>query len=136
MSFESVVTIVLTPVFVGVIRLLFASEVQYFLALVYTYFWRPFDIDRDGKTHDWCLLHSAASGTWSYVSLLYRFNPFDGTSGVHVHRYDEVWECVSVERIRFADWMNMRKAAIVTPPPGLEHKIKYKQRERHVEFSV
>ena len=110
---ESFTTLFIVPVVVGVLRLLFASEVRYFISLVVTFFWRPFDLDKNGKTHDWCMLHSSASGEWSRVSLLYDFNPFNGKSGVYVHRYDDDGRCVHKERIRFADWHTMRKAVIV-----------------------
>ena len=116
MVVEKLLTIFVIPVVAGVLRLLFADELRYFIALVVTYFWRPFDTDRNGKTHDWCMLHSAASGNWSCVSLLYKFNPFNGTSGVYVHRYNANWEVIHVERIRFADWHLMRKAVIVKDP--------------------
>jgi len=109
---ESFATLFVIPVTAGVLRLLFAEELRYAIALVCTYFWRPFDTDKNGKTHDWCMLHSSASGNWSRVSLLYEFNPFNGKSGVYVHRYEK-GVCVFVERVRFADWGNMRKGVIV-----------------------
>ena len=135
MLFTSVFTVVVVPVVIGVLRLLFASELKYLAALVFTYFWRPFDIDENGETHDWCMLHSSASGEWSCVSLLYKFNPFNGTSCVHVHRYNDNWECIHVERIRFADWMTMRKAVIVQPSNELKRKLK-NQQEDNVEYSI
>lgn len=122
-NIETISSVIIIPVVLGVLRVLFASELQYFISLVISYIWRPFDIDRNGKTHDWCMLHSSASGSWSYVSLLYKFNPFNGTSGVHVHRYDENWNCISVERVRFADWAHMRKAVILFIPVELRYRI-------------
>ena len=114
-SVESFIAVIVIPVTVGVLKVLFSEELRYLVALVISYFIRPFDTDKNGKTHDWCYLHSAASGNWSKVSLLYRFNPFNCTSGVYVHRYDMDGRCISVERIRYADWHKMRKAVIVNP---------------------
>jgi hypothetical protein len=111
---ELVSNVIIVPVVVGVVRLLFAEEFKYFISLVVTFFWRPFDMDKNGKTHDWCMLHSSANGEWSKVSLLYNFNPFNGKSGVYVHRYTDKGKCKHIERIRFADWHNMRKAVIVS----------------------
>lgn len=112
------------PVVVGVLRVLFADELRYFIALIVTFFWRPFDTDKNGRTHDWCMLHSSASGEWSLVSLLYNFNAFNGKSGVYVHRYDKEWKCTFVERIRFADWHGMRKGVI-----GKEFQRNFKEIE-------
>lgn len=113
-TIESFSTVVILPIIIGVVKVLFAEEIRYFFALVFSYFWRPFDTDRNGKTHDWCMLHSSASGTWTRVSLLYKFNPFNGSSGVYVHRYDHNGALLHIERIRFADWAKMRKAVIAS----------------------
>jgi len=117
----------------GVFRRLFDSEINYLIGVIITYFHRPFDLDNDGTTHDWCLLRDSASGSWTYVSLLYQFNLVRPTSGVLVHRYDESWSLVSVQRMSFDKWKLADKARINADnlPDGLAEKIQ-ELRHKHL----
>lgn len=127
MDVENFTSVVVIPVVLGVFRLLFETELQYLIALIFNFVWRPYDIDRNLKTMDWCMLHNGASGEWSFVSLSYCFFPFVGTSGVYIHRYDKAdWTLLHVERVRFADFVRMRKAAIVKIPTELKKIIENK----------
>lgn len=122
---DVVVALIVVPVVLSVLRLAFTDEINYWVGAFLAYSRRPFDIDRNPRTHDWCQLFNGANGEWSTVSLTYKFGLFRGRNGVYVHYYDDKWSLVRVERVPFAQW-NLRSKArlnISNLPEGLEAHI-------------
>ncbi|WBC28349.1 hypothetical protein PBPMD00_0 [Pinkberry virus LS07-2018-MD00] len=118
--------VILIPVVLAAIKTLLSNEISYWCTLIYCYFNRPFDLDNNPDTHDWCMLYNPGDGTWSPVSLTFHFSIFKGKNGVFVHRYDEKWCLVSVERVGFNRWKHDCFKAHLNRdnlPSGLYNKI-------------
>jgi hypothetical protein len=123
---DSLVLWLVVPVIVAILRNAFSREIEYWTGAFLAYNRRPFDLDRNPKTHDWCQLFNPASGEWSTVSLTYKFTPFRGSNGVYVHYYDESsdWVLLRTERVPFSDWSSRCKARLnpASLPRGLPLK--------------
>lgn len=113
-SNDWIVALVVAPVLLGFLRTAFSSEIEYWIGAYSAYRLRPFDLDRDPRTHDWCYLRDGASGEWSVVSLSHRLSFSRGQNGVFVHYYDPAsdWELVRVERVPFSEWSRRCKARL------------------------
>ena len=118
--------LVVTPVLLGFLRSAFSSEIEYWVGAYTAYRLRPFDLDRDPRTHDWCYLRDDASGEWSVVSLTYRLSFSRGGNGVFVHYYDSDWDLLRVERVPFSEWGRRCKARLNVSnlPRGLDSAIR------------
>lgn len=101
---------IFVPCALGFLRSSFSSEIEYWVGAFFAFHRRPYDLDRNPKTHDWCYLQNGASGDWSPVSLTYNFSVFRGQNGVFVHYYDHDWELERVERVPFDKWGGRCKA--------------------------
>lgn len=118
---DPLLVLVVVPSLLMLARLAFSGEIRYWLGAWRAYRLRPFDVDRDPKTPDWCQQFNGASGVWETVSLTYSFGLCRGKNGVYVHYYDEDWVRVRVERVPFCAWSERRKARLDPRnlPPGI-----------------
>lgn len=117
---------VIVPVILLVLRTLLGNEISYWVTVLSCYLHRPFDLDNRVDTHDWCMLYNPGDGTWSACSLTFHFGMFRGKNGVYVHRYDENWDLVSVQRVPFVEWKRDVKKAHMNRenlPAGLREKL-------------
>lgn len=120
--YDNFILLVLIPVVLGLLNKLFSDQILYFVGVFRYALFRPFDVDGNPSSPDWCLIYNPGNGDWSYVSVTYSLNPFSCTCGVHVTRYDsEKWVPVSKERFTFPRWVAVSKARIVLDavPSGL-----------------
>lgn len=99
--------LIVIPVLVALLRAAFSDEISYWMGVLSCYFYRPFDVDKNPATHDWCYLYNPGNGEWSLVSLTFHFSCFRGRNGVYVHRYDKDWNLEMIQRIPFANWREM-----------------------------
>ena len=114
------VYIVAVPVVLGLLKELFSGEIRYWWVVADCYFHRPYDLDQNSKTHDWCYLYNPGNGEWDCVSITARFTLWKHNNGVLVHRYGKDpdsgeydWkECTSIERVNFPAWKECQKARI------------------------
>jgi hypothetical protein len=103
--------LLLLPVGLTVVRSVFQKEILYWVGFLSAYVYRPYDLDGNPDTHDWCMLYNPGDGSWSYVSMTYRFGLFKSNTGVFVHRYrPDTFEHVMVQRLSFAEWASCGKA--------------------------
>lgn len=121
LSVQILATSVIVPVVVMTLRSLFAKEISYLSNVVTFYYHRPYDLDHDRTTHDWCMLYNPGDGKWEYASLTYRFSILKTNCGIYVHRYDpDTWQIVSIERIPFYKWNEVQHARI-----GVQESVPY-----------
>jgi len=100
---------------VGIFIRIFNKEIDYWVTALSAYYTRPYDVDRNPKTHDWCKLYNPGSGGWEVVSLTFRLTPKKGGNGVFIHYYDhttEPWQISHVQRVSFLEWKDKQKARI------------------------
>ena len=119
---DVLVGLVVVPVVLGFLRAAFSREIDYWVGAWMSYRRRPFDLDRDPKTPDWCQLYNPGSGTWDTVSLVFRFTLWKGDNGVFVTYYDPSdWSPLRRERVPYSDWSSRVKARIIreNAPGGL-----------------
>lgn len=107
--------IIAIPVGIGITKTLFADEILYWLGVWSVYTYRPFDLDGDTTTPDWCMLFNAGTGMWEYVSITFQFSIFKGENGVYVTRYDPSngYKAINKERIPFSRWKATQRAHII-----------------------
>lgn len=122
---ESLIALIIIPVILGIIKSLFNDEIEYWIGVTSSLLHRPFDLDNNPSTPDWCMLYNSGAGQWEYVSITFHFGLFKGKNGVFVTRYNNEWEAVSVERIPFAKWKTLPRAKICydTIPTSLRIKL-------------
>ena len=146
---EQIVYVVIIPVVVGILKSLFAEEIRYYLCMLYYLCFRPFDLDRDPATHDWCMLYNPGDGSWSPVSITYCFGSGfrSRLSGVYVHRYEtkrdsdtddaDQLELLSVERVPFNEWASCKKARLIpeNPPASVQRHIQH-MRSQNVKENI
>lgn len=104
---------------VGIFLRLFNREIDYWITAIAAYYKRPYDIDRNPKTHDWCKLFNLGNGEWEIVSLTFRLAPRKDGNGVFVHYYDteaKPWKVIHTQRIPFLEWKAKEKARIPYKP--------------------
>lgn len=127
------------PVLLALLKTILGDEITYWLTFIYCYYNRPFDIDGNPDTHDWCMIYNPGDGSWTCCSLTFHFSIFKGKNGVFVHRYDTDWNLLMTERIPFGRWSTEVQKARLNPdnlPVGLQTKIdlqsKRDRKRRHV----
>lgn len=99
----------------GIITRLFNKEIDYWVTAISAYYKRPYDVDRNPKTHDWCKLYNPGTGMWDTVSLTFRLLPRKDGNGVFVHYYDfnsKPWKLSHTQRVPFLEWKSKEKARI------------------------
>lgn len=116
---------VLVPVILLVLKNLLSDEIAYWVALIGCYFVRPFDLDKNPDTHDWAMIYNDASGEWECCSLTFHFGLRKGGNGAFVYHYDAEWKLRFIQRVPFGKWKNIEKGRIVDVSliPGLESKM-------------
>ena len=121
------------PVLLLILKTLLGNEIQYWMTLCDCYFYRPFDVDDNPKTHDWAMIHNSASGNWECCSLTFHFGFRKGGNGAFVHHYDDKWNLLFIERVPFGKWKTIGKGRISNP--GLINGLEMKMIELALENS-
>lgn len=116
---------IVIPVLLLVIKALVADEINYWLILIGCYVNRPFDVDRNPKTHDWLMVFNSANGEWECCSLTFHFSLLKHRNGAYLHHYDNNWNLIFTERVPFSVWVSIKKGKITdtTLIEGLKNKI-------------
>ncbi len=104
---------ILVPIFLLTLRNLLGKEIAYWMSFFDCYFFRPFDLDMDPKTHDWAMIYNAGNGEWSLVSLTFEFGWNKQRNGVMIHRYSDNMELLFIQRLSFIEWDETGKAKLV-----------------------
>lgn len=77
---------------------------------------RPYDLDRNKDTKDFCYLQGLNSDTWDVVGLTYHLGWNKYENGVFVHRFTDDWKQVGRERIPFDNWGKRNKMQMEAQP--------------------
>lgn len=117
--------LIILPVLLLIIKTLIGNEILYWISYFECYFFRPFDEDKNPKTHDWLMVFNAGPGTWKCHSVTFGFGWWKGKNGVFLHHYDEEWNFLFKERLTFLEFKLLRKGKIghISSLPGLDKKI-------------
>lgn len=116
---------VVIPVLLLILKNLLKDELTYWIEFFNCYFHRPFDLDKNTKTHDWVMLYNAGTGGWDCCSLTFHFGLDKGENGVFIYHYDDEWKIKFTERMSFANWRSTKKAKLARDnlPLGLEDRF-------------
>lgn len=116
---EFLVSSILFPVLLLIIKSLIGDEIVYWLHFFHCYFHRPFDLDGNPATPDWLMLYNPGNGEWEISSIQYRFCFNKDYAGVLCSYYNTDYVITHTYRIPFRIWRDLPKASInksILPP--------------------
>lgn len=73
---------------------------------------RPYDLDGNPYTLDYCLLENPASGEKDIVGLTHSLTLDKDNNGVYIHYFNDNWVEIAQERVPFDKWSELRKAKL------------------------
>ena len=95
---------------------------DYWSEAIEAYYLRPFDVDRNPETKDWCKIHNEGNGNWDTVALTTTLTLKKVKNGVYIYYYDDNWEEIGRERVSFAKWKHYRRIKLKELPDFTKKK--------------
>ncbi len=89
----------------------------YWSEAIESYFIRPYDLDRNPDTRDYCLIFHPESGKKEIVGLTCKLTLNRHKNGVRIHYFTDDWQPKAIERVAFGKWRrNFRHSKLTTMP--------------------